>query len=325
MRESRQLLRGRGMVWLVGVLVLASGVLLAGHPIIVAAQGTLGAPAVSRDTCGYGPTQRMSQVSDSAVREASALVASQQWPGIYWTFNDSGNAPTVYAFDEDGQPRGAFVVSNATNVDWEAMQLGPDGDGGYALYIGDIGDNKQRRHESVIYRVLEPEPAADGGQVSASTTAPATAFRFVYPVVTRNVEAMLVHPQTGEIVLISRGLTGFSMVYRLPLPLDSGHAMRADLVGTVDMRALGTHDGQVTDATLSQDGQHVVLRTNTRMLVYDVPSWAPWWRAWAQEPRVYRLEDGPKGEGSPIAPGSEDLVSIGEGVSPPLFLIPWQC
>ena len=116
----------------------------------------------SRVACQYAPTHRVAQVHETAIREASALVASQQFPGIYWTLNDSGNTPMIFAFDQDGASRGSFRVTGATNVDWEAMQLGPDGDGGFALYIGDTGDNDQMRRDPVVYRVPEPEPAEAG-------------------------------------------------------------------------------------------------------------------------------------------------------------------
>src|SRR5215212_8164160 len=138
---------------LAGMLLVACTFLFDRQPSTAVAQDLLENPVGTEQACGYGPTHPTSQVAEPAIREASALVASQQWPGVYWTFNDSKNTPMLYAVDADGRPRGTFQVPNASNVDWEALQLGPDRDGGYALYIGDIGDNKHARGESVIYRV----------------------------------------------------------------------------------------------------------------------------------------------------------------------------
>jgi hypothetical protein len=306
------------------MLALIGSVVASAQPDDAAAQGRSLAPDARQATCGYGPTQRLSQVEQPALREGSALAASQQWPGIYWTFNDSGNTPTLYAFDDAGRPRGTFQVAGASNVDWEALQLGPD-DGGYALYIGDLGDNKQRHRESVIYRVPEPEPAAGDEPVTTGPTAPATPFRFVYPVAARNVEAMLVHPVTGEIVLISQGETGFSMVYRLPQPLSDRTTVTAELTGVLDARGLGSSAGRVTDATISQDGRHVVVRTSSRVLVYEVPDGTPLARIWSQEPRVFALDDGPKGEGITLRSDGLDLMSVGEGAQPFLYQTPWRC
>jgi len=300
----------------IGGLVVASGLLLAGHLAgqlsTVAAEEPAGGPPASRSTCQYAPTHRTTQVREAGIREASALVASQQFPGIYWTLNDSGNAPVIFAFDQDGAPRGSFRVTGATNVDWEALQIGPDDDGGYALYIGDIGDNDQLRREPVVYRVPEPEPAPAGGPSPTGETAPATAFRFLFPGRPHNSEAMLVHPKTGEIMLITREISGMSMIYRLPLPLDSSSAPIADLVDVVNVRGLDPASGQVTDAAISSDGQHVALRTYSSVLVYDVPDGVLRDRLWEQVPAIYRIADGPKGEGITFRLDSDDLMSVGE-------------
>jgi hypothetical protein len=301
------------------VLALAFAALLPGHAPVVAAQD---APVAA---CQYAPTQRLAQVADGGIREASALVASQQWPGVYWTLNDSGNAPVLYAFDQYGAPRGAFRVSGATNVDWEALQLGPDGAGGYALYIGDIGDNDQLRSDPVIYRVPEPEPAPPGGRASASETAPATTFRFVFPGRAHNAEAMLVHPMTGEVVLISREVTGLSLVYRLPPLLDADLVLLTDFVDVVEVRTFDPASGQVTDAAVSADGRHVALRTYASALMYDVPDGASLATIWEQQPRVYPLGDGPKGEGITFGYGTDDLMTVGEERPTMLYRTPWRC
>ena len=301
------------------VLGLAAATLLPLSAPVVVAQD---APPAA---CQYAQTQRLAQVADSGVREASALVASQQWPGVYWTLNDSGNAPMLYAFDQDGVPRGAFRVSGATNVDWESLQLGPDGAGGFALYIGDTGDNDQMRSDPVIYRVPEPEPAPPGGQPSGNQTAPATAFRFVFPGRAHNAEAMLVHPTTGEVVLISREVTGLSLIYRLPPLLDADLVLLTDFVDVVEVRAFDPASGQVTDATISTDARHVVLRTYASALVYDVPAGASLATIWEQQPRVYPLGDGPKGEGIAFGYGTDDLMTVGEERPTMLYRTPWRC
>lgn len=306
-----------------GILLLTCLGLL---PIGAAAQVVSGEdPSGTPRSCAYSATHPMSQVSEPAIHEASALVASQQWPGIYWTFNDSNNTPTLYALDTDGRLRGTFLVPNASNVDWEAMQLGPDGSGGYALFIGDIGDNRLSRGGGVIYRVPEPTPNLTDGPASSAVTAAASVFRFTYSVAARNVEAMLVHPRTGEIVLISQGQAGFSMVYRFPRPLTEESPITAELSDVLDARELGPYDGRVTDATISSDGRYVVVRTNSRALVYDVPDDMPLARMWRQKPLVFPLDDGRKGEGLSFRLDTRDLITIGEGLFPALYVTEWTC
>jgi hypothetical protein len=267
----------------------------------------------------------VSQVHEGGIREASALVASQQHPGVYWTLNDSKNTPVIFAFDQDGAPRGSFRVTGATNVDWEAMQLGPDGDGGFALYIGDIGDNDQMRRDPVIYRVPEPEPSPAGEPPVAGETASAVTFKFELPGLPHNMEAMLVHPKTGEITLITKEVSGLSLIYRLPMPLDGDNLMLADMVNVVDLRPFAGPTATVTDAAISDDGRHIALRTYSSVLIFDVKAGETPDRLWEQVPGVYPLSDGLKGEGLTFRLGSDDLMTVGEEIPAALYETDWQC
>ena len=300
---------------LVAAILSVFTVVLALAPIqIVAAQAT----------CQYGATHRVAQIRDTAIHEASALVASQQWPGIYWTLNDAKNAPLIYAVDQDGQSRGVFRVSGASNVDWEAMQLGPDGADGFALFVGDVGNNDLRRREMVIYRVPEPEPGPPG-DMTVRETAPATPLRFLYPVANHNTEAMLVHPKTGETMLFTKQPNGITLIYRLPLPLDPGATMLADFLDVLDVRTRDVANKLVTDGTVSSDGTHVALRTYAGILRYDVPAGKSLADVDWQEPRTFPLSDGVKGEGITFKLNSNDLLTVGEEVPAALYATDWQC
>ncbi len=313
---------------LIGVLAITVTVLLSGQAAGVAAEAAPSVPAFRQAGCGYEPTAALAKVTNPAIREASALVASQQWPGVYWTLNDSKNAPMVFAIDEGGQARGAFQVGAATNVDWEAMQLGPDGDGGSALYIGDIGDNVRHRLEGVIYRIPEPQPAAPGVQ-AVGPTEPAIRFRFRFPVGSENAEAMLVHPKTGEILMFSRATTGYSLAYRLPMLTDSEHLLVPEFVDLLDVRAFDGNrspiGSAITDGAVSSDAKHVVLRTYTSVLLYDLAEGASLASIVTQEPRVYPVTDGSKGEGVTFRTDSLDLLTIAEGTPATLFETAWHC
>jgi hypothetical protein len=273
--------------------------------------------------CGYGHTRPLAEVQERMLTEASALVASQRQPGIYWTLNDSKNDPLLFAVDLQGRVRGRLRVSNADNVDWESLQVGPGRDGGAALYVGDTGDNKGKRREMVIYRVPEPESTdARGG---ATSTAPAEAFRFVYPGSPRNTEAMLVHPRTGEIVLITKEADGHSLVFRMPTPLDGRRTVTLEQVGAVNVSSLGSPSGLVTDASITPDARRVTVRTYTSALEYEVPDGAPLASIWGQSPRVIPLDDGAKGEGLTYRVDGGALISIGEGATTLLFETPREC
>jgi hypothetical protein len=278
--------------------------------------------------CTYGPTQRLTRLQSRDISEASALVASRRWPGVYWTLNDSGNDADIFAIDEQGAQRGIFHVSNAKNVDWETMQLGPDGAGGYALYIGDVGDNDENRKESTIYRFPEPNPLAVNANVKEGTTARAEAFRITFPNGPRNTEAMLVHPTTGEIVFVTKDDRGRSEVYRVPQPMDPRRPTTLQLMGKLDLNGFGSRGELVTDASVSPDAQHVIVRTYTSGLEYDLPAGAPLMGLWspsAPSPRIFRLEDGGHGEGVTYRIDGQTIISIAEDEPTSLYETARHC
>jgi hypothetical protein len=247
---------------------------------------------------------------------------------VYWTLNDSGNDADIFAIDEQGAQRGIFHVSNARNVDWETMQLGPDGAGGYAIYIGDVGDNNQDRKESTIYRFAEPEPLAVNANVKEAQTAKAEVFRIAFPNGPRNTEAMLVHPVTGEIVFITKDDRGRSEIYRVPSPLDPRSTTTLQLVGRLNLSAFGSRGELVTDASVSPDLRHVVVRTYTSGLEYDLADGAPLTSLWGQPPqtpRVFRIDDGGHGEGVTYRTDGQWIMSIAEDEPTSLYQTARHC
>lgn len=255
-------------------------------------------------------------------------MASRRWPGVYWTLNDSGNPPELFAFDEQGNQRGTFRVDGAKNDDWEALQLGPGRNGGFDLFVGDVGDNDFERRDVTIYRLPEPDPGPPNSRPPDIRTAPAEAFRFTYPNGPRNVEAMLVHPVTAEIVLITKEESGRSEVYRVPSLTDSRRPTPLQLVGRLDVSRLGSRGGLVTDASVSPDGRHVVVRTYTSALEYDLADGAGLVSLWGQPaaaPRLFRIDDGGNGEGVSYRLDGQSVMSIGERSPPSLYQTERRC
>src|SRR5687767_5426116 len=95
------------------------------------------------DLVGPAKPVLLAHLEDRSIDESSGLIASRRNPDLYWTHNDSGDLPLIFAFDRTGRSRGVWSVSGAYAYDWEdiAYGPGPEPDRHY-LYIGDIGDNK---------------------------------------------------------------------------------------------------------------------------------------------------------------------------------------
>ncbi|OAB77352.1 hypothetical protein ULVI_12680 [Cochleicola gelatinilyticus] len=63
---------------------------------------------------------------------------------------DSGNAPTIYGYDiQKKLVAQTITITNAKNTDWEDLASDLDGN----LYIGDFGNNHNKRNDLSIYKV----------------------------------------------------------------------------------------------------------------------------------------------------------------------------
>src|SRR5215213_649367 len=205
----------------------------------------------------YGPPTIVATIKDKSVSESSGLVASRSTPGAYWTHNDSGDGPFIYAFDERGDTLAVFRVTGAEARDWEDISIGPgpQRDKSY-LYIGDIGDNDHARSEVVVYRVAEP--VLNNTRLTRSrpgVTKPAEAIRLQYPDGKHDAEALLVHPTSGNIYIVTKVPVANPVVYEAAAPLITNKVITMRRIGEVRVPSL--FGGLITGGSISPDGRRV--------------------------------------------------------------------
>ena len=209
----------------------------------------------------YGSSTRITTIKNESINESSGLAASRTSPGAYWTHNDSGDGPFIYAFDTRGNTLGTFRVSGATNRDWEDIATGPGPQPNRSyLYIGDIGDNDQKRPEVVVYRIPEPQiTASDKNSTKSrpSSTEPAEAIRLVYPDGKHDAEALMVHPTTGNLYIMTKVAFGNPTVYEAEAPFTAGKLITLKRIGEVHTASI--LGGAITGGSISPDGRRVAL------------------------------------------------------------------
>src|SRR6185369_7731999 len=106
----------------------------------------------------YGQPVTITTIKDKSIIESSGLVASRTRPGAYWTHNDSGDGPFIYAINTLGDTLAGFRVAGANARDWEDISIAPGSQPNKSyLYIGDLGDNSEARSDIAVYRVPEPD------------------------------------------------------------------------------------------------------------------------------------------------------------------------
>jgi hypothetical protein len=135
-------------------------------------------------------------------------------------------------------------------VDVEALAPGT----GEEVWVGDIGDNLRARGSVRVHRLV---PADGGGRVEATT------YDLAYPDGPHDAEALLVHPRTERVLVVTKSFGRGGQVYRAPRRLEPGRIHRLEPTAAVP--------GMITDGTFLPDGRRVLLRTYGAAAVYSYP------------------------------------------------------
>lgn len=272
----------------------------------------------------YGPPTKIATLKNPAVNESSGLAASHLNPNVYWTHNDSGDGPFVYAFDATGASRGVFRVAGAHARDWEDMGVGPGPERGKSyLYLGDIGDNNEVREEIVVYRVAEPTlTAADKALTKAKpgTTKPAEAIRLRYPDGKHDAETLLVHPTSGNIYVVTKIMLRNASVYVATAPVTTGQAITMKRIGEIRIPSL--LGGTLTGGSISPDGRRVAFCDYLQGYEAELPRTSKNFDdIWKQKITGFNLGQREQGEAIAYRSDGKALLATSEGKSPPLYQV----
>lgn len=252
---------------------------------------------------GITPSQSetVAMLADTRIKESSGLARSMRHEDIFWTMNDSGGEPYVFAIDLQGRTRAKVRVADAVNFDWEDLASGLDEQKRPVLYIGDIGDNFHARPTVQIYRIPEPEIAAEGAEVPETISAASIHWHVTYPGGPRNAEALLVHPKTRRLHILSKSEDGHSGLFAFPDGLDvlsvadHGRENRnkpVQMEKLADVAFIGyertgkrpSDDRQCTGASFSPDGTRLVASTYSSLFEWRLPGGKPTAEAMAAKP-----------------------------------------
>ena len=265
-------------------------------------------------------------LQDRAISESSGVAASRRNAGIFWTHNDSENAPEIYAFDRTGKSYGRWTVPGTRNIDWEDIDIGPGPQGSWYLYIGDIGDNSRNRREIRVYRVDEPKVGTPAECRAGCSTARPTVFRFQYPDGPHNAETLLVHPVTGDLYVVTKawGSDRATGVYvaRAPHPTQGIVTLEQIASLSIPERLARGLLGGLTGGGISPDGSRVAFCDY--MYVYEarVPAGAAFDEIWKEKFTVRSLGMHLQTEGIAYTADGKRLVLTSEGNRSPVIEIP---
>lgn len=246
-------------------LVVAAAGLLAACPSLEeeAEQGAAPSAAKEASRDEKGPVgcriESRAVTLPDGVGETSGVAESRRTPGVYWTHNDSGGEPILYAFAPDGRGLGAVRVTGARNRDWEDVAVTAC-EGGSCVLVGDIGDNTGRKREISLWRVPEPAP-------TDTASAPATRYDARFPGDRGDAEALFALPD-GSLYLITKGTRRKPIeLFRWPTPLSERGAATLQRVRQLAPPPAQPGD-EVTGAGASPNGRWVAVRTYASLVLY---------------------------------------------------------
>jgi hypothetical protein len=276
----------------------------------------------------YSKVQRLGTLENRDINESSGIMAAakQGDEELFWTHNDSGDGPFLYLLDRRGAHRGTWKITGASSLDAEDCAAGPGPKPGRRyLYYADIGDNFSIRSNCVVWRVPEPVLPANAARSSRErplATAQAEPLPFAYPDGAHDCEALLVHPTSGIVYLVTKEREGgSSSVYKFPAPLAPGR--KETLVKVADLcLGLSKSESLVTAGDIAPDGRRLILRDHRRLYELTLPERAQTLdEIWKQKPQSFPSPKLRQGEAVCYSLDGRSLYLTSENLPTPLYQV----
>lgn len=264
------------------------------------------------------PAQLRCSLADERIDESSGVASASWSDDVLFTHNDSGDSARFFAIDaRTCATRATYTVKGATSRDWEDMARATAADGTPVLWLADIGDNDARRSSVLLYEVAEP--GAAGGDLPVRSR-----LELTYPDGPRDAESVLVDPETGRPVVVSKDRNdGRSRAYRVP----AAGSGELEPLATLDVKALpggslASLAWSVTSGDTSPDRRRVVLRSYLAAWMWAAAPGEPLAAVLSRPPTSLDLPLTRQAEAIAFARDGGGLWVTTEGASTPLHLLP---
>jgi hypothetical protein len=182
----------------------------------------------------------------------------------FWMINDSGNSNELFEVSEYGKIQQVITVKNAKNKDWEDLAT----DGQDKLFIGDFGNNGNKRRDLTIYTVSIS--SINNGEVIAEKTTFHFEDQEKFPPKKRDrnfdVEAFVF--MEGYFYLFTKNrsshFNGTTKLYKIPADVgDHTAQLISEFITCIDSKTC-----LITSAAVSNDNKKLVLLTHDKLFLF---------------------------------------------------------
>lgn len=251
-------------------------------------------------------SHELGKIKVDELKEISGLAASRLNPDVLWLNND-GDSGQLFAVSTGGK-LAAFVTCKSAIKDLEDIAIGPGPTKGVDyLYLGDIGDNDNRRRDVRVVRF--PEPDLKGARGVQLTVADAEEMRLVFPDGPHDAEALLVDPVSGNLFVVTKEKDRARLYMVGGGELRGGAEARLTSAGKVAAE-------EVSGGAISPDGRQILLRREKEGWLWDRMAGESVAEALERRPAkvpVLGKRQGPNGEAICFGPTSDSYFTVSEG------------
>lgn len=161
------------------------------------------------------PTLWRGDLESELLTEASGLAASGLQKDTFFSINDSGNEPALFAIGADGKDLGNWPLVYPSHHDFEDI-ASFEMDGEHFLLVADTGDNFYWRPQVTLFVIREPNLT----EIDRLPLESQWSFQVQYPDGPRDVEAVAVDVASSSVLLISKRRVP-AEVFTVPLKPES--------------------------------------------------------------------------------------------------------
>ena len=205
------------------------------------------------------------------INESSGIIKSDKYDNLYWTHNDSGDKPRIFAVNSRGEIykpdsssdtayKGLFV-KNAKNRDWEDIAKDKNGN----LIIAACGNNKNKRKDLSLIYIKERDPLQE------NSTPLIKQYKFKYPdqkkfpPKKKNFDCEAVFNLNNTNYFLTKHRSDFNTkLYRMDNPDEKS----VNVLTYIDKFNI---KGRVTAADISKDGSTLAVLTYYNIWLFTRP------------------------------------------------------